>query len=127
MTNPAPQPSPQVTGQLVAAREKLDGACALLLSPTPGALDRCAPLLQAAIADVTACQTAIAGRARAEPEAAAEARRLQGAVRQARCLLESAAAYHHNWARRMGVMSAGYDGRGEPAVVERGRRLIVRG
>jgi hypothetical protein len=116
-----------VTEQLAAAHEKLDRACALLLSPSPEALDQCAPLLIAAIAHVTAGQDAIARPARADAAASAEGRRLQAAVRRARRLLESAADYHHNWARRMGAMSAGYDGRGEPAAIERGRRLIVRG
>jgi hypothetical protein len=116
-----------MTGQLSAAREKLDQACALLLSPSPEALDLCTPLLQAAIAHVTACQAAIGSPAQAEPDASAEGRRLHAAVRRARCLLEAAATYHQNWARRMGAMSAGYDGRGEPALVERGRRLILQG
>ncbi len=117
----------RLTEQLAAAREKLDRACDLLLSPSPEALDQCAPLLQAAVTEVTACQAAMAGPVRPEPGAAAEGRRLQAAVRRARLLLESAAEYHRNWTRRMGAMSAGYDGRGEPAAVDRGRRLILRG
>jgi hypothetical protein len=116
-----------VTGQLAAARKELERACDLLLAPSPEALDRCADLLQAAVAQVTASQAAIATPAEREPGAAAEGRRLQSAVRRARRLLDAAAEYHQNWARRMGTLSAGYDSRGEPAAVERGRRLIVRG
>lgn len=118
---------PNLTGQLAAAREKLDRACDLLLAPSPAALDQCALLLEAAVTTVAACQAVIAAPAQTEPGASAEARRLQAAVRRARCLLESAAEYHQNWARRMGTMSAGYDGRGEPAAIDRGRRLILRG
>jgi hypothetical protein len=116
-----------VTEQLAAARKETERACDLLLAPSPEALDRCASLLQAAVAQVTASKAALASPAQREPGATAEGRRLQAAVRRARRLLEAAAEYHQNWARRIGTMSAGYDGRGEPAAVERGRRLIIRG
>jgi hypothetical protein len=117
----------QLSEQLAAARENLDRACELLLSPSPEALDQCAPLLEAAVTKVTACQQAVAGQEWTAPGASAEGRRLQAAVRRARRLLDSAAEYHQNWARRIGALSAGYDGRGEPAEVDRGRRLILRG
>jgi len=119
--------APQLTGHLSDAREKLDRVCDLLLSPSPEALDQCTPLFQAAIARVTACQAAATRPAQTEPGAPAEALRLQSAVRRARCLLEAAAEYHQKWARRIATMSAGYDGRGEPAAVDQGRRLILRG
>jgi hypothetical protein len=120
-------PAPQLTEQFAAARGKLERACELLLSPSPAALDQCTPLLEAAVTKITACRAALTGPVRTEPSAYAEGRRLQAAVRRARRLLESAAEYHQNWARRMGAMSAGYDSRGEPAAVDRGRRLIIRG
>lgn len=119
--------TPTLTEQLAEAREKLDCACNLLLTPSPEALDQCAPLLEAAVIKVTACQKAISGQQQTEPAASAEGRQLQAAVRRARRLLESAAEYHQNWIRRIGAMSAGYDGRGEPAAVDRGRRLMLRG
>ena len=119
--------TPQFSQQLAAAREDLDRASELLLSPSPAALDQCAPLLEAAVKKVTACQRAMADPAQCEPGAFTECSRLQAAVRRARRLLDSAAEYHQNWARRIGALSAGYDGRGEPAAVERGRRLILRG
>jgi hypothetical protein len=113
--------------QLADAREQLERACDLLLTPSPDSLDRCASLLEAAVTKVTACQAAIAGPRQTEPDASMEGRRLQAVVRRARRLLDSAAEYHQNWSRRIGAMSAGYDGRGEPVSVDRGRRLILRG
>ncbi|HUI77679.1 MAG TPA: hypothetical protein VLY24_07170 [Bryobacteraceae bacterium] len=116
-----------VVEQLADAREKLDRACELLLAPSPEALDRCAPLLEAAIHRLAACRSIIAAPPRTDPGAPEEGRRLRMAVRKTRRLLESAAAYHHNWLRRAGTMSAGYDNRGEPAAIPHGRRLILRG
>jgi len=116
-----------VTEQLAAARKELERVCDLLLAPSPEALDQCASLLQSAVAQVTASKAAIATPAPRQPGATAEGRRLHAAVRRARRLLEAANEYHQNWARRIGILSAGYDGRGEPAAVERGRRLIIRG
>lgn len=119
--------APNLTGQLADARQELERACDLLLSPSPAALDQCASLLETAVTKVAACQAAITDLQETEPGASAEGRRLQAAVRRARRLLESAAEYHQNWTRRIGAMSAGYDGRGEPVAVTQGRRLILRG
>jgi len=115
-----------VAEHLAGAREKLEGACELLLSPTAKALDRCAPLLEAAVEQMAACQKSLTGSAQAESDGK-ESRRVRLAVRRAKCLLQHAAEYHHNWMKRVGAMSAGYDSHGEPAAVVPGCRLLLKG
>lgn len=117
--------APRASRELTAAREKVERACALLLSPSPEALDQCAPLVEAAVAVVAACREAL--EPPVEPGAAAEGRRLQAQVRRAWCLLEAAAAYQNNWAKRLATLTAGYNRRGEPAAVASSSRMSLRG
>jgi hypothetical protein len=100
--------------------------CQILLSPSPAALDRCAPLLETAVAEVSACLHEMR-KSKGTQNEVDEARRLRMAVYYAKRLLEGAAEFHQNWIRRLGALSGGYTGRGEPAAVARGSRMQVEG
>jgi hypothetical protein len=100
--------------------------CQILLSPSPPALDRCAPLLESAVAAVSACLSQLRSSKGTQDEVE-EAQRLRLAVRHAKRLLEGAAEFHQNWIRRLGALSGGYTGRGEPAAVERCSRMQIEG
>lgn len=123
-----------VTERLGAVRAEVDQVCQLLLSPTPESMDRCSERLAAAVAEMTACQASgenlhpDKGPANVGPDdALLEARRLEQSLSRAHRLLEGAAAFHRNWLRWLGAMCAGYTVHGEPAAVERGSRVVVRG
>jgi hypothetical protein len=97
--------------------------CEMLMRPSPEVLDQCSVLLETAARD-------LAGR-RPQPDGKdpilPDARQLLRAVRHARILLDSAFAFHQVWSCRLGVMTAGYTARGEPASADHGSRLAVRG
>ncbi len=112
--------------RLIDARAAVDRACHLLLTPNPQHLDDCAALLQAAIAEVKPLRTT--GKPAADcPGAFAEACLLQASIGRAWKMLESAAAFHANWVRYLGMLCSGYTVEGEPAAVDRGSRLLARG
>ncbi len=104
----------------------MSDVCQILLSPSPAALDRCAPLLETAVAEVSACLHELR-RSKGTQDEVDEAQRLRLAVRHAKRLLEGAAEFHQNWIRRLGALSGGYTGSGEPAAVERGSRMQLEG
>jgi hypothetical protein len=109
--------------QLVTTRSDVDRACELLVSPSPGSLDRCSRVLEAAVHRL----------AESHPQPGApkavlgEAYRLRAAVRRAASLLEGANGFHLNWSRLRDAMTGGYTGRGDPAPVPRGSRISIRG
>jgi len=115
-----------VSHQLSSARAGVSDVCQLLLSPSPAALDRCTPLLETAVAEVSACLPELRG-SQGRQDVLDEAQRLFLAVGHAKRLLEGAAEFHHNWIRRLGALSGGYTGSGEPATVERGSRMQIEG
>ncbi len=126
MAAPGSDGPARVSEKLAAARAEVDAACQILLSPTPEELDQCAARLAAALAHVTDCRTAAQSDVSAE-QPRREAHRLGRSLRRAHRLLEAAAAFHNGWVRCLGAMCAGYTNRGEPAAVERGGRILVRG
>ena len=125
--------------RLAAARAHVDGACELLLSPTPQQMDECSRLLQAAISEIIrfcgSNRPALPVSPPATPvsspgsdDAALEqARLLQTSIGRATRLLESAAAFYTNWIRYLSALCGGYTGQGQPAALERGARLLARG
>ncbi len=124
MTLPVTNSGPRISKeQLSRARAEVAQAIEVLLSPTPQALDRCALLLQTAIKNVTA-SACVSGETEGALE---EARQLQRAVRRARMLLDAAFEFHRQWNRRLGALSGGYTPEGEPAAVNPGFRMVLRG
>lgn len=119
-------PAADVVEQLLAARWEVDRARALLLSPSPEALDRCSQVLETAACRLEQWRPRLR-EGIGNPAALEEARRLQAAVRRAGRLLEGALSFHLNWSRWLGAMSAGYIPGGDPAPVPRGNRILVRG
>jgi len=109
--------------QLVATRSDVDRACELLVSPSPGSLDRCSRVLEAAIHRLAESQP----QSGAPPAVLGEAYRLRAAVRRAASLLEGANGFHLNWSHLRDAMTGGYTGRGDPAPVPRGSRISIRG
>jgi hypothetical protein len=97
--------------------------CEMLLSPTPEILDQCSVLLETTSRDLAGCRLQRDGGAAALPEAL----QLRAAVRHARVLLDQALSFHQGWTRRLGAITGGYTATGEPAAVNRGSRLAVRG
>lgn len=117
--------------RLAAAQSAVDQVCQLLTTPALPQMDACTPLLENAAAELSAFHKTIganstSGGAR-NLDALAEARLLSQSIGRAARLLESAAAFHVNWIRFLGAFCAGYTGAGQPAAVERGRRLLARG
>lgn len=98
-------------------------ACQMLLFPTPAVLDQCCLLLEATTKDLVGLRPEPDGTA----GALAEALELHTAVRRARLLLDTACSFHLAWIKRLGALSGGYTARGEPALMDRGYRLTVRG
>jgi hypothetical protein len=119
-------PAADVVEQLLAARSEVDRACALLVSPSPEALDRCSRVLETAGSRLEEWRPRLR-EGIGNPAALEQARRLQAAVRRAGRLLEGASSFHLNWSRWLGAVSAGYTERGDPAPVPRGNRILVRG
>ena len=122
---------------LADARSEVERACGLLCAPSPGALDRCAAHLQAAVAKLEAdnlrppsppggLSWAFLPSAHSDP-VRREALSLRSAVCRAGRLLRSAADYHETWRRTAGALCAGYTGRGEAGAALGPTRLSLRG
>ncbi len=112
--------------RLVAARAEVDRVCQLLLSPSPDVLDRCAGMLETAICEISAtpdCAPEPAARETFERQAQS----LAVSLARARLLLNSALEFHHNWLRRLGEISGGYTGTGEPATIAGRGHLAIQG
>jgi hypothetical protein len=109
--------------RLAAARNAVDDACQLLLSPTPQQLDDCSRLLQSAISEVCGVREGV----RTPTDALRQVRLLRASIGRAARLLESAASFHAHWIRCLGALCAGYTGQGQPAALDRGARLLAQG
>ena len=112
--------------QLRCSSAEVERACALLLAPTPDALDGCSGILEAATHRLQALRPAL-HEAHGDPEVLAEAWSLQRNVRRAGVLLANASAYHARWSELLGVKTAGYRYGGQSAETPRTSRLCVRG
>jgi len=119
-------PATELMEQLVTARSDVDRACELLVTPSPGSLDRCSRVLEAAVQQLAESQPQLR-RGVGDPTVMGEAYRLRAAVRRAASLLEGANGFHLNWSRLRDAMTGGYTGRGDPAPVPRGSRISIRG
>src|SRR5437879_6562932 len=97
-------------------RTQIDAACALLISPTPEVLDRCAVLLESASRHMAECQPQLAGL-RGDPAAIEGAWRVRLSFLKAGKLLANAARLHSDWTSIRGALTGGYTDRGEPAPV----------
>jgi hypothetical protein len=117
----------KIQERLCGARARVAQASELLLCPTPEALEECALLLQAAAKIVAACHSDLDGSPERPKAALDEARQLKQAIGRARILLDAARDFHLNWAKRLGAMSGGYTSGGEPATLDVGHRLVLRG
>lgn len=112
-------------GRLKAARAIVERACELLIMASPQSLDRCAAVLEKAVAAVKECRPLLAEDLE-QAGCRRETHRLRLAVRCATQLLENAARFQLQWDRTLRAMT-GYDGRGEPAQLEPGWRVLARG
>jgi hypothetical protein len=112
--------------QLRSSSAEVERACTLLMAPAPESLDDCSIVLQAAAQRLQPLRPAL-HEARGDPDALAEAWRLQRNVRRAGVLLANAAAYHARWNELVGVKTVGYGPGGQAAETPRTGRLCVRG
>jgi hypothetical protein len=112
--------------QLRSSTAEVDRVCVLLAAPDPEALDGCSAVLAAAARGIEELQPCLGGLA-ADPEALAEAWRLQRTVRRAGTLLVNAAAYHRHWQDLVAVRTAGYGPGGRPGEPPRTGSLCMRG
>jgi hypothetical protein len=120
-----------VMQRLATTRSDVDQACELLLTPSPGSLDRCSRVLEAAVHQLAEPQPQLGAPMNAsgigDAAVLAETYRLRRAVRRAASLLEGANGFHLNWSRLRDAMTGGYTRRGDPAPVPRGSRISIRG
>lgn len=117
--------------RLAAARAAVDNACQLLLCPTPEQMDRSAGLLESAIGELRKLRAPNHQLISVSPDegsaALDQARLLSVSIRRTARLLERAAAFHANWIGCLSALCAGYTGRGQPAALERGVRMLAQG
>jgi hypothetical protein len=97
---------------LLMVHSEVEEACGLLASPSAEMLDRCARVLESACSDLVSCRSWLSG-SQGNPEALAEARRLQASVRRASLLLQIARDYYQKWSQTWVAMTSGYTARGE--------------
>jgi hypothetical protein len=112
--------------QLQESSAHVERACVLLLTPAPDALDNCSEILETAAQRLQALRPAL-HTACGDPEALAEAWRLQRDVRRAGVLLANASAYHAHWNELLGAKTAGYRCGGHAEKTPRPDRLCFRG
>ena len=105
---------------------EVERACALMLAPDADTLEHCSGELEAALGRLATLRPALLDE-RGDPEALAEAWRLQRSLRRAGVLLANAAAYHAQWSELLGAKTAGYRADGEAAEMPRTGRLSLRG
>jgi hypothetical protein len=113
-----------VIEQLASTRMQLDAACALLLSPTPDAVDRCATQLESTGSRLAGVCDQMAA-AQGDPAAIEEARKVRRSFERASRLLDSAAQFHQNWQAVRGALTGGYTNRGEPALLRHNGRVCL--
>ena len=132
----ATMPGATMEEQLRAASLEVDGAIQLLVSPSPGSLDRCAKILETAGLRIAGLQPQLREEGRASlihtspidrSNARAEAVRLRSSVSRAGLLLEGAASFHFNWSRMRDTLCAGYTRQGDPAKAPQRNRISVEG
>jgi len=111
---------------LAAARFQVERVCGLLVAASPEFLDGCPGPLERACSVIAEFRPWLS-EVQGDPDALAEAYRLQFAVRHAARLLESAWQYHAKWNRILGAMTGGYTRRGDPAPVIRPARVCLTG
>lgn len=102
----------------------VEEACSALVEASPAALDRSAAALEGALHRLSTIRTAFAGNCE-NPDALAEAWRLQDAIRRAGALLETASRYHGGWTNLIAAQTAGYRPGGCPGEVAAAGRLWV--
>jgi hypothetical protein len=113
-----------VRERLGAARREVNRACAFLVKGSPAALERSAGALESAASVLAALKAEETGM---DSEARKEVLALCGALKMARTLIASAAAYHDRWLRVAGAMASGYTAAGEAAPLVRRGSLSVCG
>jgi len=116
----------EVERQLREACAEVDDAVRLLETPTPGSLDCCAHLLEAAGQRIAGFQPQLQAAAGSH-NARQEARRLRSSVSYASRLLEGAASLYFHWSRIRDTICAGYTPRGEPALAPIRNRISFQG
>lgn len=99
----------------MTAREELEAARTLLLSPSAEALDRSCAHLERAVAEL-----------REAPEVAHTADVLE-AVSRVTALVENAGQFYAGWSRRAAAAACGYMPTGEPAGLPARRNLSIEG
>jgi hypothetical protein len=112
--------------QLRLSSAEIERACSLLMTNRGDTLDGCSDVLEAAVERLAALRPVL-HEARGDPEALAEAWRLQRNVRRAGVLLANAGEYHTRWTELLGAKTAGYRADGEAAETPRTGRLCLRG
>ena len=131
----------EIEEQLRAASLDVDEAIQLLVSPSPGSLDRCARILETAGLRIAGLQaqlresgdTSLVHTSLVHPSlvhtssARKQALRLRSSVSRAGRLLEAAASFHLNWGRIRDTLCAGYTGRGDPALAPPRNRISIQG
>lgn len=117
-----------IEDQLRAVCLEVDGVIPLLVSASPGSLDRCARILELAGQRIAAFQPILRdGGGAASAGAREEARRLGASVAKAGRLLEGAASFHFNWSRMRDTFCAGYTPCGDPAPPPPRTRISIEG
>ena len=129
-------PGAEVEEQLRAASLEVEGAIRLLVSPSPGSLDRCARILESAGRRIAGLQPQLREEGRTSmvhnsmvhrSNAREAALRLRSSVSRAGRLLEGAASFHLNWSRMRDTLCAGYTRQGDPAKAPQRNRISIQG
>ena len=114
-------PAEPIADPLAGVRARLEHVCERLTSPTAETLDACAGDLESAARRLSEYRLRLSGGA----SMLDEARRIRRAFLRARKLLDAAAAFHTNWMRVRGALTAGYTAAGEPGAVVHASRISI--
>jgi len=118
--------APAVLEELTCARQQLDTASALLLRPSPEALDRSSALLEATGCRLRELQPLLSQQT-GNAVVLEEARRLRRSFQRTARLLGSAADFHCRWLQVRGALSGGYTKSGESAPLVHRNRICLHG
>ena len=113
-------PSESIADPLAGVLERLEHVCERLTSPTTVALDACAGDLELAARRLADCQQRLSGVPMLD-----QARQIRRAFLRAQRLLDAAAAFHTNWIRVRGALTAGYTAAGEPGAIVHSSRISI--
>jgi hypothetical protein len=116
----------ELVEQVVSARQQVDFAGALLLKPSPEAMERCSTILEEAGRQLAEWQPEFALK-KGDAATLAEAWHLRRSVQRTSCLLQGAASFHSNWLQTRGAMTGGYTKTGESAPLLHGGRICLEG